>query len=93
MTDFPRLVDVLQRGRERVIGAWDLGGTIVDPGPESRIETLLSKMTLREKLGQLNMVASGYAVTGPLLGGDSPDAIRSGDIGNLLNMVGVDHVN
>ncbi|MFC2253871.1 glycoside hydrolase family 3 N-terminal domain-containing protein [Labrys portucalensis] len=59
----------------------------------SRIETLLSKMTLREKLGQLNMVASGYAVTGPLLGGDSPDAIRSGDIGNLLNMVGVDHVN
>jgi beta-glucosidase len=59
----------------------------------SRIDTLLAKMTLREKLGQLNMVASGYAVTGPLLGGDSPDAIRSGDIGNLLNMVGVDHVN
>ncbi len=58
-----------------------------------RIETLLAKMTLREKLGQLNMVASGYAVTGPLLGGDSPDAIRSGDIGNLLNMVGADHVN
>jgi glyoxylase-like metal-dependent hydrolase (beta-lactamase superfamily II) len=25
-----------------VIGAWDLGGTIVDPGPESRIETLLA---------------------------------------------------
>ena len=59
----------------------------------SRIETLLAKMTLREKLGQLNMVASGYAVTGPLLGGDSPDAIRSGDIGNLLNMVGATHVN
>ncbi|GLS19989.1 beta-glucosidase [Labrys miyagiensis] len=59
----------------------------------SRIDTLLAKMTLREKLGQLNMVASGYAVTGPLLGGDSPDAIRSGDIGNLLNMVGPEHVN
>src|SRR5215211_8842697 len=37
----PRLIDVRQRGRERVIGAWDLGGAIVDPGPESRIETLL----------------------------------------------------
>ena len=24
-----------------MIGAWDLGGAIVDPGPESRIETLL----------------------------------------------------
>jgi glyoxylase-like metal-dependent hydrolase (beta-lactamase superfamily II) len=36
-----RLIDVLQTGRERVIGAWDLGGAIVDPGPESRMETLL----------------------------------------------------
>lgn len=37
----PRPVDVLQRGRERVISAWDLGGAVVDPGPERRIETLL----------------------------------------------------
>ena len=37
----PRLIDVRQRGRERVIGAWDLGGAVVDPGPESRLETLL----------------------------------------------------
>src|SRR6476659_530556 len=57
----------------------------------SRIETLLAQMTLREKLGQLNMVASGYVVTGPWLGGESPDAIRSGDIGNLLSIVGADH--
>jgi glyoxylase-like metal-dependent hydrolase (beta-lactamase superfamily II) len=40
-----RLIDVLQLGRERVIGAWDLGGAIVDPGPESRIETLLQGLT------------------------------------------------
>jgi glyoxylase-like metal-dependent hydrolase (beta-lactamase superfamily II) len=37
----PRLIDVHQRGRERVIGAWDLGGAVVDPGPERRVETLL----------------------------------------------------
>jgi len=37
----PRLIDVRQRGRERVIGAWDLGGAVVDPGPERRMETLL----------------------------------------------------
>ena len=36
---------MLQRGRERVIGAWDLGGAIVDPGPESRIETLLAGLS------------------------------------------------
>jgi glyoxylase-like metal-dependent hydrolase (beta-lactamase superfamily II) len=35
------LIDVRQLNREHVIGAWDLGGAIVDPGPESRIETLL----------------------------------------------------
>jgi glyoxylase-like metal-dependent hydrolase (beta-lactamase superfamily II) len=41
----PHLIDVLQRGRERVIGAWDLGGAVVDPGPERRIETLLDGLT------------------------------------------------
>ena len=45
MADGPKLIDVLQQGRERVIGAWDLGGTIVDPGPESRIETLLAGLS------------------------------------------------
>ena len=41
----PRLIDVHQRGRERVISAWDLGGAVVDPGPESRIETLLEGLS------------------------------------------------
>jgi glyoxylase-like metal-dependent hydrolase (beta-lactamase superfamily II) len=40
----PRLIDVLQRGRERVIGCWDLGGALVDPGPESRLGTLLAAL-------------------------------------------------
>src|SRR6266516_1642144 len=39
------LIDVRQLGRERVIGAWDLGGAIVDPGPEPRIETLLEGLS------------------------------------------------
>jgi beta-glucosidase len=54
----------------------------------SRIDTLLGEMTLAEKLGQLTMTASGYAVTGPIIAGDSTDAIRNGTIGNLLNLVG-----
>jgi glyoxylase-like metal-dependent hydrolase (beta-lactamase superfamily II) len=36
------LIDVRHLGRERVIGCWDLGGILVDPGPESCIETLLA---------------------------------------------------
>jgi beta-glucosidase len=58
----------------------------------SRIETLIGKMTLAEKLGQMTMTASGYAVTGPIIAGDSTDAIKAGTIGNLLNMVGAAHV-
>ncbi len=48
-------------------------------------------MTLAEKLGQLTMTASGYAVTGPIIAGDSTESIKDGTIGNLLNMVGADH--
>lgn len=49
-------------------------------------------MTLAEKLGQLTMTASSYAVTGPIIAGDSTAAIKAGSIGNLLNMVGASHV-
>lgn len=49
-------------------------------------------MTLAEKLGQLTMTAAGHAVTGPVIAGDSVDAIKAGTIGNLLNLIGADHV-
>jgi beta-glucosidase len=58
----------------------------------SRVETLIGDMTLAEKLGQLTMTASSYAVTGPVIAGDSTESIRDGTLGNLLNMVGADHV-
>ena len=58
----------------------------------TRIERLIGQMTLAEKLGQLTMTASSYAVTGPVIAGDSTDAIKAGTIGNLLNMVGAEHV-
>ena len=58
----------------------------------SRVESLLSRMTLTEKLGQLTMTACGQAVTGPTIAGDSTEAIKSGAIGNLLNLVGTKNV-
>jgi beta-glucosidase len=51
-------------------------------------DKLISQMTLPEKLGQLTMTASSYAVTGPIIAGDSTDSIKNGTLGNLLNMVG-----
>ena len=54
----------------------------------NRIDSLMARMTLAEKLGQLTMTASGYTVTGPVIAGDSTQSIIDGTLGNLLNMVG-----
>jgi beta-glucosidase len=54
----------------------------------NRIGTLIADMTLAEKLGQLTMTAAGSTVTGPVIAGDSTEAIRAGAIGNLLNLFG-----
>jgi beta-glucosidase len=58
----------------------------------STIDKLMGRMTVAEKLGQLTMTTSSYAVTGPVIAGDSTDSIRNGTLGNLLNLVGAKHV-
>ena len=58
----------------------------------SRIDKLMGRMTQPEKLGQLTMTTASYAVTGPVIAGDSTDSIRNGTLGNLLNLVGANHV-
>ncbi len=39
-----RLIDVEHLGRSRVIGCWEVEGALVDPGPESSLETLVEKL-------------------------------------------------
>ena len=58
------------------------------PQEARRIDTLLGRMSLAEKLGQLTMMAATHTVTGPVITGHSTDDIRSGRIGNLLNLIG-----
>ncbi len=58
------------------------------PQDAPRIETLIGRMTLTEKLGQLTMMSASHTVTGPVITGHSLDEIRSGRIGNLLNLIG-----
>jgi len=53
-------------------------------------ERLLAEMTLAEKLGQLTMIAADYAITGPVVAPYSEEAVRSGAIGNLLNLYGAE---
>jgi beta-glucosidase len=58
----------------------------------TRIDKLLAAMTVEEKIGQLNMVAAGYAVTGPVLASGVIEGIRAGRIGSLLNVWGAREV-
>lgn len=39
-----RLIDVLHLGRERVVGCWQVGDVLVDPGPGSCLATLLDAL-------------------------------------------------
>jgi glyoxylase-like metal-dependent hydrolase (beta-lactamase superfamily II) len=39
-----RLIDVKHVRRERVIGCWQLGGVLIDPGPESSLGTLIESL-------------------------------------------------
>jgi glyoxylase-like metal-dependent hydrolase (beta-lactamase superfamily II) len=62
------LVDVRQLERERVIGAWDLGGAIVDPGPEPRIATLLDGLASEPRAVLLTHIHLDHAgATGALV--------------------------
>ena len=54
----------------------------------NHIDRLLKEMSLAEKLGQLTMTTAGSTVTGPIIAGDSTEAIRAGTIGNLFNLTG-----
>lgn len=53
---------------------------------------LLEKMTLEEKIGQLSLFTSGWAVTGPTMSDDYRDQIRQGRVGGIFNAFTVDYV-
>jgi glyoxylase-like metal-dependent hydrolase (beta-lactamase superfamily II) len=39
-----RVIDVMHLGRPHVIGCWEVDGALVDPGPESSLETVLDAL-------------------------------------------------
>ncbi|MBO1320475.1 beta-glucosidase BglX [Acanthopleuribacter pedis] len=57
------------------------------------VNELLQKMTLEEKIGQLNQYSSTFDITGPPPGDEAGkqrlDHIRNGMVGSMLNVVGV----
>ncbi|WP_154662176.1 beta-glucosidase BglX [Siansivirga zeaxanthinifaciens] len=63
---------------------------------EKRIDDLLSRMTLEEKIGQMNQYNGFWDVTGPSpIEGDAEkkyNDLRNGFVGSMLNVRGVDEV-
>ncbi|RFB75647.1 glycoside hydrolase family 3 N-terminal domain-containing protein [Methylovirgula sp. 4M-Z18] len=58
----------------------------------TRIEQLLSQMTLEEKIGQLVMLSGDLVKTGPTSASVTHEAIVGGKIGSLLNLWGPERV-
>ncbi len=56
------------------------------------VNTLMGKMTLDEKIGQLNLVTSGRATTGAVVNNGVEAAIKKGEIGGIFGLYGAEKV-
>ncbi len=63
-----------------------------DPKMDTFIDRLMSKMTLREKIGQLNLPVTGDIVTGQAKSSNVADKIKRGEVGGLFNLKGTQKI-
>ena len=59
---------------------------------EARIDSLLTQMTLAEKVGQMNQYSSSWDITGPATGDNQAkrELLISGQVGSMLNVTSVE---
>lgn len=56
------------------------------------IDDLMSRMTLEEKIGQLNLPVTGDIVTGQAKSSNVAERIKAGEVGGLFNLKGVENI-
>ncbi len=57
------------------------------------IDALMAKMTLEEKIGQLNLVTPGFGIpTGSVVSTDVEKKIKEGNVGGLFGVIGVEKI-
>ena len=56
------------------------------------VTNLMSKMTLDEKIGQLNLVTMGRAITGSVVNNGVEERIKKGEIGGVFGVYGTEYV-
>jgi beta-glucosidase len=68
--------------------------SLVNSETERKIDALIAKMTIEEKVGQLNQYSSAFDVTGPPPSAGAQrvmyDQIRQGLVGSVLNVTGAE---
>jgi beta-glucosidase len=57
-----------------------------DANMDGFVSDLLGKMTLEEKIGQLNLLTTGFDVTGPVASKNVEERVRNGLAGGVLNL-------
>ncbi|MBC8593049.1 glycoside hydrolase family 3 C-terminal domain-containing protein [Oscillospiraceae bacterium N12] len=56
------------------------------------VDALLKRMTVDEKIGQLNLPVTGEIVTGQAKSSDIAGKIKRGEVGGILNLTGVERI-
>ncbi|MCH5716582.1 glycoside hydrolase family 3 N-terminal domain-containing protein [Niabella hibiscisoli] len=68
------------------------GAQVGDAAMSSYINSLMSKMTLDEKIGQLNLPSAGEFTTGTATNSDIGVNVKKGLVGGLFNIKGVEKI-
>ena len=67
--------------------------TAQDKKMDAFINALMAKMTLEEKIGQLNLITPGFGIpTGSVVSTDVEGKIKSGKVGGLFGVIGAEKV-
>lgn len=64
----------------------------VDARMNAFVSNLMKQMTVDEKIGQLNLVTPGGAVTGSVVSSDVESKIKKGQVGGLFGITGPDKI-
>lgn len=74
------------------LSAIQLHAQVKDPKMNLFVDALMKKMTIDEKIGQLNLPGSGDIVTGQASNSDIAKKIREGKVGGLFNIKSVEKI-
>jgi len=66
--------------------AWHTSSAQTNQKMDKFIDQLMAKMTVEEKIGQLNLVTGGEATTGTTVSTDVESKIKNGQIGGIFSM-------